>query len=128
MKADISSLLCYKLFSLVKLNEQFIDQQMMPFDLSRTQWKLMARFNFLPLRWTSPSSSMSFNRSFKGMRSSPDRPKWRTISRLLVRVGLSARNVKICSRVGGLPDFLPETFRVFFPGLERLLVGLDLVN
>lgn len=47
MKIDLSNLLCYKLFKVVKLNEQFIDKEMALFQLSRTQWKILARFNFL---------------------------------------------------------------------------------
>ena len=47
MKINVSSLLCYNLFFLVKSNEQLIDNQMKQFDLSRTQWKTLIRFNFL---------------------------------------------------------------------------------
>lgn len=49
MEINLSSLLCYRLFYLVKLNEQLIDKKMEQFGLSRTQWKVMARFNFLPV-------------------------------------------------------------------------------
>lgn len=48
MKIDVSSLLCYKLFFLVKTNEQVIDKQMKQLALSHTQWKILIRFNFLP--------------------------------------------------------------------------------
>lgn len=47
MKITLNTLLCYRLFYVVKLNEQLIDKKMQPFDLSRTQWKVIARFNFL---------------------------------------------------------------------------------
>jgi DNA-binding MarR family transcriptional regulator len=47
MAIDIRTLLCYKLFALVKANEDFIDKEMSQFDLSRTQWKILIRFNFL---------------------------------------------------------------------------------
>src|SRR5579872_1010754 len=49
MKVDVSSLLCYKLFLLVKNNEYLIDNEMKQFNLSRTQWKVLIRFNFLPI-------------------------------------------------------------------------------
>lgn len=52
MTIDISSLLCYKLFLLVKTNEQIIDKQVKQFDLSRTQWKTLVKFNFLPMPCT----------------------------------------------------------------------------
>ena len=48
MGVNLSELLCYKLFSVVKLNEQWIDKHMESLGLSRTQWKVVARFNFLP--------------------------------------------------------------------------------
>ena len=48
MTVNLTNLLCYKLFYLVKLNEQLIDKKMAPLNLTRTQWKIMARFNFLP--------------------------------------------------------------------------------
>lgn len=48
MTINLSQLLCYKLFSIVKLNEQWMDKHMELLDLSRTQWKIIARFNFLP--------------------------------------------------------------------------------
>src|SRR4029078_7096097 len=47
MKLDASSLLCYKLFFLVKINTSLIDKRMKKLDLSRTQWKVLIRFNFL---------------------------------------------------------------------------------
>ncbi len=47
MKINASSLLCYKLFFLVKINSSLIDKQMKKIDLSRTQWKALIRFNFL---------------------------------------------------------------------------------
>lgn len=49
MNVKLDDLLCYKLFKVVKLNEQLIDNGMKPFSLSRTQWKIMARFNFLTI-------------------------------------------------------------------------------
>lgn len=57
--------LCYKLFYLVKLNEQLIDQKMKPFNLSRTQWKVLARFNFLPAPCTQQQllTSMGIDRA-----------------------------------------------------------------
>ena len=48
MTVDLSNLLCYRLFSVVKANEQLIDKHMAPLHLNRTQWKVIARFNFLP--------------------------------------------------------------------------------
>jgi MarR family transcriptional regulator for hemolysin len=48
MPINVSSLLCYKLFFLVRTNEHFIDKRMKQFDLSRSQWKALIRFNFLP--------------------------------------------------------------------------------
>jgi MarR family transcriptional regulator for hemolysin len=48
MEINLSKLLCYRLFYVVKLNEQLIDKEMAQFNLSRTQWKVIARFNFLP--------------------------------------------------------------------------------
>ena len=47
MKINLNALLCYRLFYIVKLNEQLIDKKMELFNLSRTQWKVIARFNFL---------------------------------------------------------------------------------
>jgi DNA-binding MarR family transcriptional regulator len=49
---DLSSLLCYRLFSVVRANEQLIDKHMAPLHLNRTQWKVIARFNFLPMPCT----------------------------------------------------------------------------
>ena len=47
MTVKLDDLLCYKLFKVVKLNEHLIDKGMEHLQLSRTQWKIMARFNFL---------------------------------------------------------------------------------
>ncbi len=52
MTVDLSHLLCYRLFSVVKANEQLIDKYMEPLHLNRTQWKVIARFNFLPMPCT----------------------------------------------------------------------------
>lgn len=52
MKINLSELLCYRLFYAVKLNEQLIDKNMEQFNLSRTQWKVIARFNFLAIPCT----------------------------------------------------------------------------
>ena len=49
---DLSNLLCYRLFSVVRANEQLIDKHMAPLHLNRTQWKVIARFNFLPMPCT----------------------------------------------------------------------------
>lgn len=49
MTIKLNDLLCYKLFKVVKLNEQRIDRGMEHLQLSRTQWKIMARFNFLDI-------------------------------------------------------------------------------
>lgn len=46
---DVSSLLCYRLHFLVRSNEHWLDLQMKKWSLSRTQWKILARFNFLPV-------------------------------------------------------------------------------
>jgi DNA-binding MarR family transcriptional regulator len=45
---NATSLLCYKLFHLVKSNTNLIDKLMQKLDLTRTQWKVLIRFNFLP--------------------------------------------------------------------------------
>ncbi len=60
----LNELLCYRLFNVVKLNEQLIGQRMDPFHLSKTQWKIMARFNFLTLPCTQQDmlSSMGIDR------------------------------------------------------------------
>ena len=65
MKVNLSKLLCYNLFYVVKLSEQLIDRQMEPFDLSRTQWKIIARFNFLPTPCTQQQllTSMGIDRA-----------------------------------------------------------------
>lgn len=52
MKVDLSSLLCYRLFFVVRANEQLVDKYMKPLGLNRTQWKVIARFNFLSAPWT----------------------------------------------------------------------------
>ncbi len=52
MKIDISDLLCHKFAFLAKTNARVIDAQMNQFDLSRTQWKVLLRFNFLPIPCT----------------------------------------------------------------------------
>lgn len=52
MRVDLSQLLCHRLFNIVKLNEQFIDKSVGQFSLTRTQWKIIARFNFLPMPCT----------------------------------------------------------------------------
>lgn len=52
MTVDLSNLLCYRLFFVVKANEQLIDKHMAPLHLNRTQWKVIARFNFLPMPCT----------------------------------------------------------------------------
>lgn len=52
MQIDVSSLLCYRLFFLVKTNEHLIDLQMKQWRLSRTQWKILVRFNFLSVPCT----------------------------------------------------------------------------
>lgn len=52
MEVNLETSLCYKLFHIVKLNEQLIDREMEQFNLSRTQWKVIARFNFLPIPCT----------------------------------------------------------------------------
>ncbi len=64
-KTNLTNLLCYKLFNVVKVNEQLIDRAMEPFHLSRTQWKVMARFNFLALPCTQQQllTSMSIDRA-----------------------------------------------------------------
>lgn len=59
MKTDLDDLLCYQLFQVVKLNEQLIDKHMEQFELSRTQWKVIARFNFLPIPCTQQQLLMS---------------------------------------------------------------------
>lgn len=48
MDVDIQSQLGYQLLSLVRDNEHWLDREMLPLNLSRTQWKVIARFNFLP--------------------------------------------------------------------------------
>jgi DNA-binding MarR family transcriptional regulator len=65
MNINLSKLLCYKLFYVVKLNEQLIDQAMEPFHLSRTQWKIIVRFNFLPIPCTQQQllTSMGIDRA-----------------------------------------------------------------
>ena len=65
MAIDLSNLLCYRLFSVVKLNEQLIDKYMESLDLNRTQWKIIARFNFLPMPCTQQQllASMGIDRA-----------------------------------------------------------------
>lgn len=65
MKINLGELLCYKLFYVVKLNEQLIDREMEQFHLSRTQWKVIARFNFLPIPCTQQQllASMGIDRA-----------------------------------------------------------------
>lgn len=65
MKIDLGSLLCYRLFKIVKLNEQLIDKNMGQFQLTRTQWKIIARFNFLPTPCTQQDmlTSMGIDRA-----------------------------------------------------------------
>lgn len=65
METDISALLCYRLFYVVKLNELLIDREMEPFHLSRTQWKVITRFNFLPTPCTQQQllTSMGIDRA-----------------------------------------------------------------
>jgi len=65
VKINLSKLLCYKLFYVVKLNEQLIDREMGQFHLSRTQWKVIARFNFLPIPCTQQQllASMGIDRA-----------------------------------------------------------------
>ena len=65
MKINLNALLCYRLFYIVKLNEQLIDKKMEPFNLSRTQWKVIARFNFLPTPCTQQQllASMGIDRA-----------------------------------------------------------------
>lgn len=65
MKINLSELLCYKLFYVVKLDEQLIDKKMKQYHLSRTQWKVIARFNFLPIPCTQQQllTSMGIDRA-----------------------------------------------------------------
>lgn len=65
MNINLSTLLCYRIFYVVKLNEQLIDKKMEQFDLSRTQWKVIARFNFLPTPCTQQQllASMGIDRA-----------------------------------------------------------------
>lgn len=44
----LTDLMCYQLFHVVKLNNEQVDERMRRFELSRTQWKVIVRFNFLP--------------------------------------------------------------------------------
>lgn len=48
MNVNVQSQLGYQLLSLVRDNEHWISREMLPLDLSRTQWKVLVRFNFLP--------------------------------------------------------------------------------
>ncbi len=52
MKIDVSQLLCHKFAFLAKTNTYLIDRKMKQLNLSRTQWKTMVRFNFLPTPYT----------------------------------------------------------------------------
>lgn len=65
MTIKLNDLLCYKLFKVVKLNEQLIDKGMEQLQLSRTQWKIMARFNFLDIPCTQQKmlTSMGIDRA-----------------------------------------------------------------
>lgn len=65
MLVNLSNLLCYRLFSVVKANEQLIDKYMESLHLNRTQWKVIARFNFLPMPCTQQQllASMGIDRA-----------------------------------------------------------------
>ena len=65
MTINLSNLLCYRLFSVVKANEQLIDKYMETLHLNRTQWKVIARFNFLTMPCTQQEllASMGIDRA-----------------------------------------------------------------